>query len=146
MISLLKRVRWAIALAVLQGVIFVTIGVVEHKRHVVQSHQPKGSTIEYFGCTPLPSKALTREERELLFLGVDCWNPLHIKVVHLTNLPVMLIWAAAASLTYGREVNKVWLFYGINGVGIPLFWYWIGTRIDRRLRRVRAPNHSKGLP
>ena len=146
MISLIKRVRWAIVLPLLQGTIFVIIGVIGHRESVVYSRQGEASTIVYWGCTELRSKPRMQEERPGLVLVVDCRSSLVHQAVFLSNLPVFITSAAAADLTANRNVNQVWLFYGINGIGIPLFWYWIGTRIDRRLRRVRAPNHSKGFP
>jgi len=70
---------------------------------------------------------------------MDCRPALHTRIVALTNFPVFLISVAAAVLlSRAVTVNQVLLFYGMNGVGIPLFWYWIGTRIDRRLRRERV--------
>jgi hypothetical protein len=36
--------------------------------------------------------------------------------------------------------NEVLLFFGLIALGIPLFWYWIGSRIDRRLRRPAVAN------
>jgi hypothetical protein len=136
MSSFLARFRWALVLAAVQGTIFATTALMEHARQTRFGHPPKGGR-EYFGCFALPHAPMSEDERWDTVI-VDCWPPLHIKFVILTNLPVVIIWAVARDLTAHQPVNQFWLFYSINGIGIPLFWFWVGSLIDRRLLRHEA--------
>lgn len=130
--SFLLRYRWAMALAALQGTIFVTMGVMEHRRSLRYDHsKPR---IEYFSCLPLPHERLSSEERMYLSI-VDCWTSYGTKLMLLTNLPVFLIWGGVSQLTANTDVNQALSFYLICGTGIPIFWFYIGSLIDRRLRR-----------
>ena len=129
----LSRFRWAIALATLQGTIFAGMGVMEHRRSLPIAHvKPR---IEYFSCLPLPHERLSAEERMYLSI-VDCWSSYGTKFVLLTNLPVFLIWGGVSQLTANTDVNQALSFYLICGFGIPLFWFYIGSLIDRRLRQA----------
>jgi hypothetical protein len=59
-------------------------------------------------------------------------TPLRIKLVIVTNLPVFMIYSGVATLTANRQVDQVRLFYAILGAGIPLFWFCVGSLIDKR--------------
>ena len=132
--SFLSRYRWAIALAALQGTIFVTMGVMEHRRSLRYAHgTPR---IEYFSCLPLPHERLSSEDRMNLSI-VDCWSSYAAKFILLTNLPVFLIWGGVSQLTANTDVNQALSFYLICGFGIPLFWFYLGSLFDRRLRKPR---------
>jgi len=144
--SLLKRVRWAVVLAVLQGSIFATVGLVEHRRHYEYVHSRPGNVEASFGCMSLPRTALSKEAREEAYLWSlygDCWDPLYIKYVEVTNLPVFLAWAIIRVATESMQVDQFRLFYVFHGVGIPLFWYWMGALIDRRPRETKTQVRDK---
>ena len=140
---LLKRVRWAIALAMLQGVIFVVSGISEHQKHAPQSPEAAG---ESYGCIILWYSPSVEWYNEMALdqLGSICVTPGHIRVLQLLNLPVFVVSGVLLALSSNLHLNQVWLFYGFNGLGIPLFWYWIGRRIDRRLRR--GPGNAASPP
>lgn len=142
MLSLPKHVRWAVILPLFQLAIFIGVGLQEHRKYLTIQRRRTHSVSkwEWFGCTPLQRVRLSQEDRESL-RDVDCWASLPVKVVEVSNLPVFVISLAVAELTSNREVDQVPLFYGINSIGIPLFWYFIGSLIDRR-RRKRRLAHS----
>ena len=132
--SFLSRFRWAIALAVLQGVIFCSLCISEHRRNLRDNHKRVITHIEYFGCFQLSFQRIPTEER-WEFAYTECREAPSIKFVLLTNLPVVMVWGGFAGLTQNTNVDQVWLFYGVNGLGIPIFWFCIGSLIDRRCRR-----------
>ena len=142
MVAFLKQIRWAIVLPILQGTIFVTITMLGHRESIVQNRQGEVTTRVYWVCLELYANPRVREEPSKLV--VDCYPSLLHGSVMLSNFPVLLSSAIVAELAFNREISQIWLFYGINGVGIPLFWYWIGTRIDRRLRR--GPGNAPSPP
>jgi hypothetical protein len=73
------------------------------------------------------------------FAYAECREAPSIKLVLLTNLPVIMVRAGFAGLTENKNVDQVWLFYGVNRLGIPAMWFCIGSLIDRRrLRRATA--------
>jgi hypothetical protein len=135
--SLLSRFRWAIALAVLQGVIFSSVCISEHRRNLRYNHKRDSTHIEYFGCFPLSHQRLSSEERwDIVY---DCRPAPSIKFVVLANLPVFIIWEGFVGLTGNTNVDQLWSFYAINGLGIPVMWFCIGSLIDRRrLRHATA--------
>ena len=138
MLSFFKRARWAILLPILQGTIFLISGVLEHRK-VIDPYGDLGMT--WYGCNQLYYRALPEEakQREFVAVTIYCRPAFYPRVVALTNFPVFAISGASSwFLSYYVVVNQALLFYGINGIGIPLFWFWIGTRIDRRLRRQEA--------
>jgi hypothetical protein len=133
--SFLFCFRWAIVLAALQGIIFASIGISEHRRNLRYNH--KNTSIEYFGCLPLAHQRLSSEERLYAAYGYCRWAA-KFKFVVWTNLPVFVIWGAVEELTSNTNADQFRLFYVINGLGIPAFWFCIGSLIDRRRRRKRA--------
>jgi hypothetical protein len=73
-----------------------------------------------------------------MFLAiVNCWPPLSIEFVGLTNLPVFIIWGEVAELTANTNLDQFRLFYLVNGIGIPAFWFSIGLLLDRRRLKQR---------
>jgi hypothetical protein len=71
----------------------------------------------------------------MFLTDVDCWPSLRIKFVILTNLPVFVVWGGAAELTVNTDLDQFRLFYLVHGFGIPAFWFYIGSLIDRRRLR-----------
>ena len=109
MTALFKRLRWALALAILQGTIFATVGLLEHGKGVTYGRFCGLNRVEFFGCTPLPREPLTKEERQRLAF-VECWSPRHVTLVFLTNLPVFFCWATMKTLTAKQHVDEVFVF------------------------------------
>lgn len=138
--TFLFRFRWAIILAVLQGTIFAAVGLSQHRQY----HRDRNHTgIENFGCFILPHHRLSSEERSFL-ADVDCWPSNSTRVVVLTNFPVFMVWNEAAKLTADKTVDEFLLFYVMNGIGIPTFWFCMGLLIDWRcLKRGDAQNPPK---
>jgi hypothetical protein len=136
MASFVRRFRWALALAVLQATIFLTIGLMEHRRQIANPRLANGG-IEYFGCLPLPRAPLSEREPSD-FNTVSCETPLRIKLVIVTNLPVFIVYSVVATLTANSQVDQVRLFYAIFDAGIPLFWFCVGSLIDQRRFRERT--------
>jgi hypothetical protein len=133
--SLLLRYRWAIGLAVAQGLIFAALCVSEHQRNLRYNHKGANSGVEYFGCFSLHHRQITsQEEQETRWdaIVVDCFPPVSIKYVLLANLPIFVVWGGLASLTRHTNVDQVCLFYAIFGIGVPALWFAIGSRIDRK--------------
>jgi hypothetical protein len=52
--------------------------------------------------------------------------------VVLANFPVMLSALIAAYLGWQIGMSQVWLFYAVNGIGIPFFWFLVGKWSARR--------------
>src|SRR5271170_7835553 len=139
MTAFLSRFRWAISLALLQTIIFASVGISEHRRSLRYGHSGDGNRMEYFGCFPLRHQRLSIEVEQWDLRYVDCYPAPSVKFVGLTNLPVIIIWAGFAALTRNTNMDQVWLFYVIHGFGIPVLWFCIGSLIDRRrLRRATA--------
>jgi hypothetical protein len=135
--SSLLQFRWAIVLAALQGTIFATVCISEHQRNLRYNHKRDSTHIEYFGCFSLPRQRISNEERwDLAY--VDCFPAPSIKLVVLASFPVFIIWGGFAELTRNTNVDQLWLFYVINGFGIPVFWFCTGSLIDRRRLRKAA--------
>jgi hypothetical protein len=102
------------------------MGVVEHRRSLPYAHsKPR---IEYFSCLPLPHERLSSQERMYLSI-VDCWSSYGTKLV-------LLIWGGVSQLTANTDVNQALSFYLMCGFGIPIFWFYIGSLIDRRLKQA----------
>jgi hypothetical protein len=137
--SFLLRFRWAIVLAVLQGTAFGTAGLIEHQRSIAAIRNPSNH-LESFGCLHLSPQPLPKPLPWEL-AAVDCWSPLKVKLVVLTNFPLFVIWSGVAELT-DKHVDQVRLFYILLGVGIPLFWFWMGSLIDRRQLKGNIPPQS----
>jgi hypothetical protein len=134
------RVRWAIVLAVLQGAIFAAFGLIEHQQYLL--HRKYDKQPESFGCLTLPHERLSEEDRMFNAEG-DCWEHPSIYFVKVTNLPVFVVSVGVLGLTANTNVDQSKLFYIINGFGIPVFWFYIGSLIDRRrLRKAAAVSES----
>lgn len=133
--SFLSCFRWAVGLAVLQGIIFASVGISEHRRYLRFNHMRDDTRIEYFGCFPLPHQRRSSEEAQWELAYVDSFPAPSIKFIGLTNLPVFIVWGGFVALTRNTNVDQFWLFYVVNGFGIPVFWFCIGSLIDRRRRR-----------
>jgi|HubBroStandDraft_4_1064222.scaffolds.fasta_scaffold44763_2 hypothetical protein len=136
--SFLSRFRWAIALALLQGIIFASVGISEHRRSHRYGHSSDSTRMDYFGCIPLPHQRLSIELEQWDLRYVDCYPAASVRFVGLTNLPVFIIWFGLVGLTRNTNVDQYWLFYVINGFEIPVLWFCIGSLIDRRRRRHAA--------
>jgi hypothetical protein len=117
---------------VLQGIIFSSICISEHWRNLRYNQKRGSAHIEYFGCFPLSRQRLSSEEKRWDFVYTDCFPAPSIKLVVLANLPVFIIWGGFVELTRNTNVDQLWLFYAINGLGIPVMWFCIGLLIDRR--------------
>jgi hypothetical protein len=132
--AFMSRFRWAVLLAVSQATIFASVGISEHRRHLRYSHRRDSAQIEYFGCFRLPHQRLPSEIRWDLAYE-DCFPAASVKFVGLMNLPVFMVWSGFAGLTRTINVDQFWLFYVVNGFGIPAFWFCVGSLFDRRRRR-----------
>lgn len=143
--SVLLRFRWAIVLATLQGVFFASLAVSEHRRNLRENHKEAVTHIEFFGCFELPHQRIPSDERSDDAFA-ECRLAPKFKFLFLSNLPVFMAWGGIAALTRNTNLNQLRMFYFINGFGIPVFWYFIGSVIDRRrLKRAAAvPNPSDG--
>jgi hypothetical protein len=133
--SFLSRFRWAVALALLQGIVFASVGISEHRRSLRYGHSGDSARMDYFGCIPLPHQRLSIDVAQWDLRYVDCYPAPSVRFVGLTNLPVFIIWFGFVGLIRNTNVDQCWLFYVITGFGIPVLWFCIGSLIDRRRRR-----------
>jgi hypothetical protein len=134
---LLMRHRWAIVLAVLQSVIFVAVGVSEHRRNLRYNREHE--RYEYFGCFRLPHQRLPPESEWSL---LDCFPSIDVKVVVLSNFPVLVIWNLIRGLTENHVSDQFRVFYLVYGIGIPVLWFGVGSLIDRRRFKFRDGDKS----
>jgi hypothetical protein len=134
--SFLLRYRWAIVLAALQGALFSSLAISEHRRNLRENHKEVVTHIEFFACFELPRQRIPSEDRSD---DSECRLAPKFKFLFLSNLPVFMVWGGIAALSRNTNFDQLWMFYVINGFGIPLFWFFIGSLIDRRrLKRVAA--------
>src|SRR6202166_3967809 len=133
MTRFLLRFRWAIVLAVLQTIVFLVVGLSEHRRTIRSKRK-----YEWFGCFPLAHSRVSNEERGWDLSTTYCGTQARIKFIFFSNLPVFVVWGEVAELTRNTDIDQVHLFYLMNGFGIPVFWFYIGSLIDRRRIRKGA--------
>ncbi len=138
MISFFFRFRWAIVLATLQGVFFVSMAVSEHRRNLRENHKEVVTHIEYFGCFQLPHQRIPSDEWWPDDPSFECWLAPRLKFLLFSNLPVFMVWNGIAALIRNTNLDQLRLFYLVNGLGIPAFWFFIGSLIDRRRHRKSA--------
>jgi hypothetical protein len=134
--SFVLRYRWAIVLAALQGALFSSLAILEHQRNLWENHKEVVTHIEGFACFDLPRHRVPNEER---WDNSECRLTPKFKFLFLSNLPVFMVWGGIAALTRNTNLDQLWMFYVITGFGIPVFWFFIGSLIDRRrLKRAAA--------
>src|ERR1700721_2944546 len=128
--TMICRHKWAILFAVLQLAAFVAVAMSEHQR---KSPKEDG---EMWGCwhlfaVPMPDRWPGWDENQF------CRSPRSVRIVSLSNLPVILTSLVVADLAR-PHFGEVWIFCMFNGIGIPALWFGIGTVIDRMRRKKTA--------
>src|ERR1700733_5812328 len=136
--SFLTRYKWAIVLAALQGALFFSLAISEHRRNLRENHKEVTTHIEYFGCFELAHQRIPSEERSFDDAFGECRLAQNFKFLFLSNLPVFMVWGGIAALTRNTNFDQLWMFYVINGFGIPALWFFIGSLIDRRRLKQSA--------
>jgi hypothetical protein len=143
--SFLRRRRFTLLVVALQVSFFLYVGISEHRRTAFEYDLKKNpkltvlADLEGFGCFGLhrtPYAAERDEGNGWNMAEIDCWNPPLVSLVEVINLPVFVLTAFAVT-ELRPYLSPLILFYTMMTIGIALYWYVIGTAIDRLLRRRR---------
>ena len=123
-----RVIRFAfLAFAVVQVIIFGCCGFSQHAQSVATAKR-KAQSFEYFYCIELKRSYPAVEERGF----GECWPSPQQKYIVVTNLPVFVTTLLVTGLIGTKlRVRQVPLFYALNAIGIPLFWYGIGAVLAR---------------
>lgn len=121
--------------AIVQLAIFGYLGFTDHAYSVANARR-RAMSFENFSCLELKRWYPPVEEG---FFNVDCYATYTHRYVIGSNLPVFLVTVPLA-LTLGPKLrlSQVVLFYSLNGICIPLFWYVIGSGVARTLAKRRS--------
>jgi hypothetical protein len=135
-----------LALATIQLGVFCAMAVSFHR---VSMKLPTAPNREFFGCMNLQKHnpdpdckesavAYGPCKGELIWPMSECRDWLSTKIVILLNLPLFVLAGIAAQLDWRVGISQVWVFYSVNVLGIPVFWYLIGCVVERRMRRAKT--------
>lgn len=122
-------------IALVQLALFGYLGFSDHAYSIANAKR-RAMSSENFGCVELKRWYPPIGEG---FFNVDCYFTYAHRYVIGSNLPVFLVTLPVAlKLGSKLRLSQVALFYSLNGVCIPLFWFAIGSGVARTLAKRRS--------